>query len=104
MGVETDEDRAVFVDPDEHGVLVVWYRGSTPHPFTAIFDAEYQLLTTPLLDGGAEGSEPQIQCRDMDLPPDASQGDAVVVAGRNCTAVEIKPDGTGMTVVRLQEV
>ncbi|MDR7220354.1 hypothetical protein [Aminobacter aminovorans] len=104
MAVETDEDRAIFIDPDEFGVPVIWYLGSSPYPFNAIFDAEYQLLTTPLLDSGAEGSEPQIQCRDADLPPQASQGDAVSVAGKNCKAVEIKSDGTGMTVIRLQEV
>jgi len=99
MAVETEADRLLFVDGDEFAVAVVWGASS----FTAIFDAEYQLLVTPLVDGGVEGSGPQILARSSDIPVGAAQGDALTVDGRSYKAVEFKPDGTGMTTVRLQE-
>jgi hypothetical protein len=91
MPVETDADRAVFVDD-----------GGTAS-FTALFDADYQLIAPPFLDGGAEGAGPQITARSSDIPAQAVHGDAVTIDGRAYRAVEFKPDGTGMTVVRLQE-
>lgn len=105
MPVETDADRAVFVDGDEFGSEVAWWRRDDVEPttFTAIFDAEYQLLATPLLDAGVEASGPQIQCRTVDLPAGAAHSDRVEVDGTRYRAVEVKPDGTGMTIVRLHE-
>ena len=103
MPVETDADRAIFVDADEFGAACTWNRAGSDSVFSVIFDEEYQLLTAELLDAGVEGSGPQIQCRTSDLPSGAAQGDAVSIDGTGYVAVEIKPDGTGMTVVRLQE-
>ena len=99
MPVETDDDRAIFVDDGDFAVAVAWGAAS----FSAIFDADYLLLATPFLEGGAEGAGPQITARASDLPPGAATGDALTVDGRAYTAVELTPDGTGMTVVRLQE-
>jgi len=110
MPVETAADRAIFVDADEFASAVAWTRGVTVHQITAIFDAEYQMLTSPLVDGGVEGSGPQIHCRTSDIPSGAAHGDAIAVtdpdtlAMSNFVAVEFMHDGTGMTVVRLQEV
>ncbi|TPK38698.1 hypothetical protein [Mesorhizobium sp. B2-5-3] len=109
MPVETAADRAIFVDADEFGAAVKWTSVAAVANFSAIFDAEYQLLTLPDLDAGVEASGPQIQCRTSDLPADAAHQDSVQVtdpetsALSNFVVVEIKPDGTGMTVVRLQE-
>lgn len=103
MPVETDADRALFVDTDAFGATAVWTSAGGSVSLAAIFDADYQLLSTPFLDGGAEGSSPQIQCRSGDLPADHAQGDHVAIGGVTYRAVEIKPDGTGMTIVRLQE-
>lgn len=104
MPVETDADRALFLDNDEFGLAVTWTSAAGSVSFSAIFDAEYQLLDVPTLDAGAEGAGPQIHCRTSDLPADAAQGDGVTVDGTAYQAVELKPDGTGMTIVRLQEV
>ncbi len=108
MAVETDEDRALFVDADEFGCVVIWTRG-TSTTFSAIFDEEYLAIASPMIDGGAEGAGPRLLCRSADLPFGARQGDSVVVVhpvtgvSTYYKAVEMMPDGTGMTSVRLQE-
>ncbi|TPN79966.1 hypothetical protein [Mesorhizobium sp. B1-1-2] len=109
MAVETAADRALFVDADEFGASVTWTSASGSSTFPAIFDAEYQLLTVPGLEAGVEASGPQILFPSSSLPADAAQGDGVQVtdpatsAVSFFTAVEFKPDGTGMTIARLQE-
>lgn len=115
MPVETAADRLVFLDTDEFGASVVWTsEAGASAPFPAIFDNEYRLLISDLAPEGAEGSEPAIMCRTEDLPADAEQEDTLAItqldeAGASVAvgsfkAVEFKPDGTGMTMVRLQEV
>lgn len=108
MPVETDADRLAFLDDDEYGVVARWTSAGGSVDLPAIFDADYQLLTVPLLDGGAEGSGPQILLRSSDVPADAAHEDAITLHPGTAKAatyrvVEIKPDGTGMTTVRLQE-
>lgn len=110
MAVETDADRAAFVAADEFAVAVAWIHGAGTASLTAIFDDGYQLFGTDMLDGGVEGAVPQIMAVSSAIPAGAAQGDTVAVTVdpltptvRDFTVVEIKPDGTGMTVVRLQD-
>lgn len=109
MPVETEEDRALFVDADEFGCAVSWTRGVATTAFSAIFDEEYIAIASPLLDSVAEGAGPRILCRSSDLPAGARKGDTIVVVhpvtgqATSFKAVEMMPDGTGMTSVRLQE-
>lgn len=108
MAVESDDDRHMFVAEDDFGVSVSWTHSGGTATFPAIFDAEYQLVTSPFLDGGVEGNTPQIQVCSSDIPATAAQGDTLVVnpgtaKAASYSVVEFKPDGTGMTVVRLQE-
>lgn len=108
MPIETDDDRRLFMQVDDWAVPVAWASAGGTSVFSAIFDAEYQLLTSPFLDGGAEGSTPQLTVCDADLPAQAAQEDTVTVnvstpKAKDYRVVEIKPDGTGMTIVRLQE-
>lgn len=104
MPVESDADRRLFVEEDDFAVGVSWVHSGGTATFPAIFDAEYQLLTSPYLEGGAEGSTPQIHMCSADVPATGAQGDTVAVNATSYRVVEFKPDGTGMTVVRLQEV
>lgn len=104
MAIETDDDRRLFVEEDDFAVPVLWDRAGAVVSFPAIFDADYALLASPFIDGGVEGAAPQIHCCDTDLPTGRTQGDIVTVKAKAYEAVEFKPDGTGMTVVRLREV
>jgi hypothetical protein len=63
---------------------------------TGKFDNAY---TDPL---GFSGSSPALTCASADVSA-AAQGMAVVVDAVNYTIAAIKPDGTGMTVLVLQE-
>ena len=103
MPVETDADRAAFLHPEEFGSPVTWaHAGGTSMP-NAIFDAPYQLALSDGDDAGVEGVEPQIRVRSVDVPPTAAHGDTVTIGIDVFDVVEIKPDGTGMTIVRLME-
>lgn len=104
MPVETDADRALFVDADEFGASVSWQVGvAAAVTVSGIFDADYNLLTNPLLDEGMEGASPRLLLPSADLPAGAGHGDTLTIAAVSYTVVEIKPDGTGMSEVRLQE-
>lgn len=103
MPVESAADRAAFVSADDFGVAATWVSAGGSATVNGIFDAEYQLLTTALLDEGQEGATPVLHCRTADIPADAAHGDTVTIDSTDYTAVEFKPDGTGMSLVRLQE-
>lgn len=61
-----------------------------------IFDAAYQDAL------GIAGNTPVLQCASADIP-DVAQGAAVSIGARRYTVVAIEPDGTGLTLLRLQE-
>lgn len=104
MAVETDADRAIFVSSDDFGVSVVWTSASGAHdPFDAIFDDTFIALSAGEMDFSQEGGSLRIEMRSADVPADAAHGDALAIGTDNFTVVEFKPDGTGMTVVRLME-
>ena len=95
MGVESDADRAVFVDPVGFGTEVT-VGGSA---LDAIFDNAYVEVG---LDGvTVESVGPVLHCRTIDVPG-VAQDDAAVVNAVNYTVGEVMPDGTGMTLLRLR--
>lgn len=51
---------------------------------------------------GMEGSGPMLQALDADVSA-IVQGNAVAIGSTNYTVVTVEPDGTGVTVIRLQE-
>lgn len=104
MPIENDADRRLFLQDDDFAVPVLWDRAGVVSAFSALFDSEYALIASPFLEGGAEGASPQLHCCDADLPAGRAHGDTVTVNGGNYAAVEFKPDGTGMTTVRLREL
>lgn len=103
MAVESDADRRLFVAEDDFAVSVSWIHSGGTATFSAIFDDDYRLLPSEFFEGGAEGSAPQILAVSADVPATGKHGDAITVAAKSYRVVEFKPDGTGMTVVRLQE-
>ncbi|MBX9456130.1 MAG: head-tail joining protein [Rhizobium sp.] len=103
MPVETDADRLLFVAENDFAVSVAWVHSGGTATFSAIFDDDYRLLPSEFLDGGAEGSAPQILAVSAEVPTSGKQGDALTVNARTYAVVEIKPDGTGMSIIRVQE-
>lgn len=101
--VESDADRAAFLDPTEFGSAAIYTKsGGSPVALNAIFDSDYFAVELGA-QVPVEGSRLRLLCRDHDLPAGAAHGDAVAVAGRSCVVREIHPDGTGMTSIILEE-
>ena len=60
-----------------------------------IFDEQYIDVE------GVESSQPAATCQSADVA-DVEQDDALTVQGREFRIIGIQPDGTGVTVLRLQ--
>lgn len=113
MAIETDADRAVFVSADDFGVKVVWTSAAgASAPFDAIFDDTFVALSVGEMDFSQDASQPRLEMRSSDVPGDAAYEDTLqtgalvagsFVARASFKVVEFKPDGTGMTTVRLME-
>lgn len=104
MTAESDDDRAAFVDPDDFGEAVVYRQDGVD---IANFDAVFQRQSVEGLadyGGGVTHRVSTLTCRDSDLPADADEGDTLSVRGLDFTVRTIEPDGTGMTVLRLERV
>lgn len=63
---------------------------------TGIFDASYTE------EFGMAGTGPVLRIASADVPT-VAQGDAVAVGSANYTVAAVEPDGTGVTLLRLQE-
>ena len=88
------EELAVFFDPADHGTEAL-YDGATV-PINGIFDAEY---VEPL---SIESSGPAYTCAAADVPG-VAHGDPLVINGTTYLVRGVKPDGTGVVVLKLEE-
>lgn len=96
MGVENAADRAAFFNTDDFGVVAT-INGTEVN---GIFDNEY----IDVLD--VAGTSPAFTCATADLAaitPAVARGTSVTISGTAYTIQNIKPDGTGMTVLVLSE-
>lgn len=64
-----------------------------------IFDAEYR----EPLGGLVEGHAPIFQCAAAQIPS-VTTGQTLIVNGSSYTVRGVEPDGTGVTLLRLEEV
>lgn len=95
------EDHTVFFDTADFGVEALFTPiGGVASTIQGIFDDEYIAVDS---DGEVEvaGSVPMFQCRTIDVP-DAYQG-TLLVNGTLYTIVEPKDDGTGLTMLMMEE-
>jgi hypothetical protein len=87
-----EEDLDPFFDPSEFADDVTY----KDNPIAGIFDNSY-------FEGqGIQGSQPVFTCRTMDVPA-ARHGDILVRAGTTYKVVGVEPDGTGVTLLRLEK-
>ncbi|WP_315804039.1 hypothetical protein [Bradyrhizobium sp. SZCCHNS3002] len=104
MPIESDADRAAFVNPDEFGAVAIYTPagGAASAPFHGQFDDPSDM--TDINDVMTIDVRPTFFCRAVDLPGAASTGagDGLQVAGEGTFhVVSIEPDGTGMVLLRL---
>lgn len=89
------EDFTTFLNTDEFATAVT----VDGNAVNAIFDNDYVAVD---LDGvELESLGPVLLCATADVSA-VAQGDAAVVNSVNYTVAEVRPDGTGMTLLRLR--
>lgn len=101
MSVESAADRLAFLDPDDFGEEISWTVGGTMVTMPVLPSAgtlRLEGIDTP----GTIGGEATVLCRGADIPAGAAHGDSVSFWSAAHTVKSIEPDGTGMTVVRLE--
>lgn len=114
MAVESDSDRMIFLNPDDFGVEAVYEprNGGGSVPVAGIFDNEHKPFDPNRWPGtdyqqqmGAHFSStvPSFVCRTTDLPDRGKQRSKLTVEGRVYKVHDVKPDGTGITVLLLTE-
>ena len=103
MAVETDIERAIFVDLDDFGVAGTYVKsGGGTSTISGIFDNEYF---------GADAqagvlyvsAQPRFLIRSSDLPTGAAYGDTITISSIGYTVRVIQSDGTGMTTLVLEK-
>jgi hypothetical protein len=98
MTVESAADRAAFLDTDDFGVTASLNGGAD---ISGIFDIDYYEAIGES-GGGVETQSPMFTARTSDLPGVAID-DTLTIDGTDWLVCSVRPDGTGMTVLRLEE-
>jgi hypothetical protein len=91
MAVESDLQRLSYLSPTLFGTVVTKGESS----FNGIFDNEYSA------DLNVSGTIPMLTMRTIDTAG-FNQGDTLSVNSTEYNIVEIMPDGTGMSMIRLE--
>jgi hypothetical protein len=102
MPIETAEDRAAFVDPDDFGTEATYALATGGESLiNGLFDkAAGERLDKP----GIVSARPRFVCRDGDIPAGAGEGDTLAVGGTTYAIRVRLPDGTGMTELHLERI
>lgn len=103
MPVESAADRAAFLDAGEFGEVLAWTVGVVTTSIVGIPNTG--ALRLDQQDGaGMIGRHASVLVSVDDLPVSASVGNAVLFRSTAHTVKAIEPDGTGMALVRLEEI
>ncbi len=102
MAVETASELAVFFETDDFGVAATYTKqGGSPATVNGIFDNEFFEVET----GGEVAvamEQPRFACRTSDVST-ASEGDSITINSIAYTVRVVQSDGTGVTVLVLEE-
>lgn len=104
MPVESAADRAVFVNTDDFGVASSYTlaAGGSASTINGIFDAAYAEVEVET-EIGITSTGPAFICRTADLPSGYGAGDSIVIDSTTYKVRVFKPDGTGMSVLKLEK-
>jgi hypothetical protein len=102
MAVETATELEVFFSADDFGVTATYTPlGGSSSSVKGIYDHEFYEADA----GGTVGfaiEQPIFTCRTSDVV-NAAEGDAIVINSTNYTIRVVRDDGTGVTVLALEE-
>jgi hypothetical protein len=99
MAVETAKDRANFIA--DFGEVVFFTGDYGTIGIMAIFDAEYVAVGPG--DTLVSTNGPMLTCVSADII-DVGQGDIVEIRSTNYKVFDIRPDGTGITLLDVKKV
>ncbi|SHE67946.1 hypothetical protein SAMN02745157_0696 [Kaistia soli DSM 19436] len=103
MAVESDADRAVFVNPDEFGRVALYAKAGAAEAVAV--PVLHDLPSTQLFDGpGLASDEPSLTVRIFDLPVGYGVDDVVTVDGATYAVRKIDRDGRGMARLQLEDI
>lgn len=101
MALETSSDLNSFFDTNAHGTSVTYTpSGGSASTINGILNNEYELVDVG--DVGVENQVPVLTVKSSDVPSIA-QGDSFVIDSTTYQSVIIRPDGTGITEIVLEE-
>jgi len=102
MAVETATELAIFFDADDFGVAASYTpQGGAAVTINGIFDNEFFEVAA----GGEVAvamEQPRFACRTSDVSS-AAEGDSITINTINYTIRVVQSDGTGVTVLVLEE-
>lgn len=102
MAVETDTERAIFVEADDFGVSVTYTpSGGDATTIEGLFDSDFQEVDA----GGAVTfavSVPRLLTLTSNVS-NAAEGDSVTIASVDYVVLSVFDDGQGMTELRLEK-
>lgn len=99
MSIETAADRAAMLVDFGDEVSYTKAGAGAPVSIVGIFDAPFIPVQFDQADAG--DVKPVIRVRSDDLPIGAAEGDALTCQGVDFTVKQIRPDGTGFSILDL---
>ncbi len=102
MGVESESDRAVFLNTDDFGVEALYKEDGAGDGVTINVLFEKEDLSIDPEEGDLQNDPPTARARTSD-GPNAAHKDTLAI---NSVTYEVKtprPDGEGMTLLRMKE-
>ena len=100
MALETAQDLENFFDTETHGSTATVTINGTGSSINVIINKEYFAIAGESVD--IDGTQPVVTCRSSDVTG-IDTDDTITVGGVTYNIVNIQPDGTGVTVLILQD-
>jgi hypothetical protein len=100
MPVETSADRAAMLSPKDWGVTATYNSKGKRYPISGIFDREYQAVD--VAEAEVSSTFPVFHIQTADLPCRYQFGDTIQIEGETFNIRDIQPDGTGISMLRLE--
>jgi hypothetical protein len=100
MALENNQDLLNFFDPETHGKNASITISGTASSIKVILNKEYFEIPGETVD--VDGSQPIVHCRSSDVTG-VDSADTIVIDTVNYNIKSVQPDGTGVTILILQE-
>jgi hypothetical protein len=100
MALETAQDLLNFFDTETHGVTASISIDGTSSSISVILNNEYFAIAGESVD--IDGTQPVVTCRSSDVTG-VDTDDTITISSVTYNITNIQPDGTGVTVLILQD-